>query len=127
MACRLAADVLFCRAVRGPQERALLLFHVTNVTAAEAIKADGFKSDDGNVCLSSDDRSALGQARCGTAGPCALIELELDLAKEQLREYRIDDWDDPLTVHFRVRVDLVNAQLAPRGSEGRTIGLIAAS
>ena len=88
------------------------LFHGTNVTAAEAIRLEGFKAD-GGVCLSSDDRSALGQARCGTGsdGPCALIEIELDLSQAQLREYRIDDWDDPPPVDFKLPVDLVNAQL----------------
>ena len=83
------------------------------MTAAEAIKAEGFKAADGSVCLSTDDGSALSQARCGTGsvGPCALIEIELDLSKKQLREYRIDDWDDPPPVDFRVPVDLVNARL----------------
>lgn len=90
----------------------MLLLAGTNVTATEAIKVQGFKDDDG-VCLSSDERSALGQARCGTGsdGPCALIEIELDLSQAQLSEYRIDDWDDPPPVDFKVPVDLVNAQL----------------
>jgi hypothetical protein len=92
----------------------VLLFHGTNVAAAEAIQAEGFRSDDGSVCLSSNDRSALGQARCGTgtAGPCALVEIELALSEEQLKQYRIDDWEDPPPVDFRVPIDLVNAQLS---------------
>ena len=91
----------------------VLLFHGTNVTAAEAIIAEGFKADDGIVCLSSDEWSALNQARCGTGsdGPCVLIAIELDLSVEELTGYRINNWDDPPPVDFRVPVDLVNAQL----------------
>ena len=80
------------------------LFHGTNVTSAVAIRANGFAGD--HVCVSSDQGSALGRARCGTGtdGPCALITLDVQADERTLRRYFIDQWedDDPPKLDYKL-------------------------
>lgn len=80
------------------------LYHGTNVRAAAAISAHGFEGD--HVFVSSDQGSALLQARCGTgtAGPWALVTIEVDADESALSCYRIDEWegDHPPKVDYKL-------------------------